>query len=109
MYNIVELSKAHAIIYKNPCLQVIIKEVLFMGWIITITIIAYFIIGFISGKIMETVAALKGYGTEAHAFIVCLFFGIIGCIYVAALPNIIQQEQNKKIIELLENAKNEKM
>lgn len=80
-----------------------------MGWIITITVIAYFIIGFISGKIMETAAALKGYGTEVHAFIVCFFLGIIGCVYVAALPDKIQQEQNQKIIALLENPKDEKM
>jgi len=31
----------------------------------------------------------------------CFWLGIIGCIYVAALPDKIQQKQNQKIIDLL--------
>lgn len=74
------------------------------GYII-LGVVVYFIIGLIIGKIMETAAALKGYGSEAHAFVICFFLGIIGCVYVAALPDKIQQEQNKRIIELLEEKK----
>lgn len=70
------------------------------GYIILI-IAVYLIIGFIIGKMMENAAADKGYGTEAHAFAMCFWLGIIGCIYVAALPDKIQQKQNQKIIELL--------
>jgi len=71
------------------------------GYII-LGIVVYFIIGLIIGKIMENAAALKGYGSEAHAFVICFFLGVIGCIYVAALPDKIQQEQNQKIIDLME-------
>lgn len=62
----------------------------------------------ISSK-MESIAALKGHGTEVHAFAMCFWLGIIGYIYVAALPDKIQQAQNQKIIELLENKENEKV
>lgn len=50
---------------------------------------------------MESVAALKGHGKEVHAFAMCFWLGIVGYIYVAALPDKIRQEQNQKIIELL--------
>lgn len=68
---------------------------------ILLVIVIYLIIGFVIGRMMENVAADKGYGTEAHAFAMCFWLGIIGCIYVAALPDKIQQKQNQKIIELL--------
>lgn len=70
------------------------------GYILLIVVV-YLIIGFIIGRMMENAAADKGYGTEAHAFAMCFWLGIIGCIYVAALPDKIQQKQNQKIIELL--------
>lgn len=68
---------------------------------ILLTIAVYLVIGYIIGKKMENVATEKGYGTEAHAFAMCFWLGIIGCIYVAALPDKIQQNQNQQIIELL--------
>lgn len=70
------------------------------GYILLVVVI-YLIFCFIIGRMMENVAADKGYGTEAHAFAMCFWLGIIGCIYVAALPDKIQQKQNQKIIELL--------
>ncbi len=70
--------------------------------IISLAVVAYLIIAMIIGRKMEDVAALKGYGEDAHAFAMCFWLGIIGCIYVAALPDKIQQGQNQKIIELLE-------
>lgn len=75
------------------------------GYIILVIVI-YLIIGLIIGRMMENVAADKGYGTEAHAFAMCFWLGVIGCIYVAALPDKIQQEQNQKIIKLLSNEEN---
>lgn len=70
------------------------------GYIVLVVAI-YLIIGFIVGKMMENAAADKGYGTEAHTFAMCFLLGVIGCIYVAALPDKIQQKQNQKIIDLL--------
>ena len=52
---------------------------------------------------MQDVAEEKGYEKDATVFHMCFWFGIIGCIYVAALPDRIQQEQNAKIIKLLKN------
>lgn len=68
---------------------------------ILLIIAIYLIIGYIIGKKMENAATEKGYGTEAHVFAMCFWLGIIGCIYVAALPDKIQQNQNQQIIELL--------
>ena len=64
--------------------------------IIVVLIINYFI-----AQKGEYVAELKGYGKEIKAFSMCFWFGILGFIYVAALPDQIQQEQNLKIIKLL--------
>ena len=69
--------------------------------------IAYFL-----GKRAEYVAAEKGYGKEAYAFPIGFLFGFFGWIYVAALPDKIQEEQNLKIIKLLKqivNGKNQNM
>lgn len=76
-----------------------------IGYIIS-AITIYLIIDFIISRMMANVAADKGYGTEAHAFAMCFWLGVIGCIYVAALPDKIQQMQNKKIIKLLSSEEN---
>lgn len=72
-----------------------------MFGIIVLIIAIFLIVGFVIGRMMENAAALKGYGTEVHAFAMCFWLGIIGCIYVATLPDKIQQEQNQRIIDLL--------
>ena len=71
---------------------------------IGVYIIALFVVLFINYIIanhMKFVATLKGYGDDAHAWAMCFWLGIIGCIYVAALPDKIAQSQNQQIIELL--------
>lgn len=74
-----------------------------MGVFLTITaIIVGIVINFIIASMMSNVAVMKGHGKEVHAFAACFWLGIIGCIYVAALPDKIIQSQNKKIIELTE-------
>ena len=64
---------------------------------------------FIAARKFEGIAFDKGYDENASAFAMCFWLGIIGCVYVAALPDKIQQQQNQKMIELLENKENEKM
>ena len=77
---------------------------------ILISLVVYFGMNAVIATFFQNVAALKGHGKEIHAFGVVLFLGIIGCIYVAALPDKIQQEQNQQLIELLRSeADNEKM
>lgn len=70
-------------------------------WIILALIIGL-IINVAVATLMSNVAVLKGYGTEVHAFAACFWLGILGCIYVAALPDKIIQSQNQRIIELQE-------
>ena len=58
-------------------------------------------------SLMKKVAIAKGYEENNHIWSICFCLGIIGYLYVIALPDLIQQSQNQKIIKLLE-AKNEK-
>lgn len=48
---------------------------------------------------MKKVAILKGYGDDAHAWAICFCLGILGGIYVVALPDLIQQSQNQQILD----------
>ncbi len=50
---------------------------------------------------MKKAAILKGYGDDAHAWAMCFWLGIIGGIYVIALPDLVQQGQNQQIISML--------
>lgn len=72
-----------------------------MAIIVVLAAVVVIVIDVVIAKKMESVAALKGHGEEVHAFAMCFWLGIVGYIYVAALPDKIQQEQNQKIIELI--------
>ena len=61
-----------------------------------IAIIVGIIIRYIIAKKFENVAKLKGYGSEMHSFAMCFWLGIIGCIYVAALPKINTKEESDR-------------
>ena len=52
---------------------------------------------------MNKVAVAKGYGEEAHAIALCLFFGVMGCLYIIALPDKDLKAQNDIIILLLKS------
>ncbi|MDF2887294.1 MAG: hypothetical protein K0R23_1679 [Lacrimispora sp.] len=52
---------------------------------------------------MNKAAMVKGYGEEAHAIALCLFFGIMGCLYIIALPDRKLKSQNDEIIQLLQS------
>lgn len=64
------------------------------------------LIHFIFANLMQKVAARKGYGNNAHAWAMCFWLGIVGGIYVIALPDLIRQNQNQQMIELLKNISN---
>lgn len=66
-------------------------------------VIVLFVIQIIIALYMSEVAIMKGY--ERGAFLLCMFLGIFGCLYVISLPDKVLQEQNKKIIKLLEEIK----
>ena len=65
-------------------------------------IIAIFVANIVLAYKMSEVAAMKGYGDEVHAWAWCFWLGIFGYIYVLSLPDKVTQEQNQRIIELLE-------
>ena len=51
--------------------------------------------------LMGEAAKKKGYGEEAHIFAICFWLGIVGYLYVIALPDLTQRKQLDKIIKLL--------
>lgn len=74
-----------------------------MGTVLIISIIVIgIVINFAVATLMSNVAVMKGHGPEVHAFAACFWLGVLGCIYVAALPDKILQSQNQRIIELSE-------
>lgn len=74
--------------------------------LVFIVLVVYVIINFIIAQKMQSVAILKGYGPEAHIFSTVFWLGIIGlcivgCIYVAALPDKVLRSQSQEILESL--------
>ena len=65
-------------------------------------LVVYFVWNLIMAKTMEKIARQKGYGEEFNAFMMCFWLGMIGCLYVIALPDLKQQKQLDKIIKLLD-------
>lgn len=64
-------------------------------------------INYLVAKKFESIAFTKGYTTEVHAFAMCFWLGMIGYIYVLALPNLIMMGQNKDMIDSLRSIKND--
>jgi len=62
----------------------------------------------ILAKKFENIAFQKGYAKkEPYLFAMCFLLGLVGYIYVLALPDLTLQKQNEKIISLLEQNKSE--
>ena len=70
-------------------------------WTVFVTILPYILIACVLlaihifiAKMMERTAKLKGH-KKSHAFALCFWFGILGYIYVACLPDLkLQQLQD---------------
>ncbi len=73
---------------------------------IILMILVGLVVQAIYASLMNKAAARKGYGDDAHAWAMCFWLGIIGGVYVIALPDLIQQNQNQQIIELLKERRN---
>lgn len=59
-----------------------------MVYIIILSGIIGLIINIVAAKQFESVAEMKGHRAEdVHAFAMCFWLGLIGWIYVAALPD----------------------
>ena len=51
-------------------------------------IVIILVINCIVASKFQDIAIQKGYEDSSHAFVMCLFFGIIGYLYVIALPDL---------------------
>ena len=71
--------------------------------LVAISILVAVLINAAIAFFMESAAIQKGHGKEAHAFAMCFWLGIFGCLYVIALPDLKQQKKLNKIVELLSN------
>ncbi len=77
----------------------------FIGIILSLLIICLpLIINIIIAKQGVKAAKAKGHGNEAHAFAMCFWLGIIGFVYVCALPDLVARQQRAEIIEALNKA-----
>ena len=67
----------------------------------TISVIAgiLILINIIIACMMKSVAVKKGYYDGAYAFPMCFFLGIVGCLYVVALPDIALRAEIRKLNE----------
>ena len=82
----------------------------FLGFAIYLALIIYALLiylNYIIAKKFELIAFAKGQTRAAHAFEMCFWLGIVGYLYVIALPNanydIKRLNQQKRIIELLQS------
>ncbi len=57
-----------------------------------------FILALIAKK-FEKIANQKGYGDEIHSFAMCFWFGIIGYLYVIALPDLTISRRNNQSVK----------
>ena len=61
-----------------------------------ILLVLYIIIQYNVSKLFEKIAFDKGYDESAHPFAMCFWLGIVGYIYVAAMPKLTADEIAKK-------------
>lgn len=72
-----------------------------MWYIIIVAASIGLVINAIVAGFMKDAATLKGYGEDSHIFAICFWLGLLGYLYVISLPDLITQEQNQRIIDLL--------
>lgn len=63
-------------------------------------VLVYFAVNFMFAALMNNIAIKKGY-ENSHAFALVFFFGLLGMLYVIALPDIKAQSQLEDILTLL--------
>jgi len=80
--------------------QILVSDLLVLFLVL---VVLYLIWNLIMAKTMEKIARQKGYGEEFNAFMMCFWLGMIGCLYVIALPDLKQREQLDRMIERLDS------
>lgn len=77
-----------------------------MLFVYLITLVIILVINYIAAKKFESIAIDKGYTPEdAHPFAMCFWLGIIGYLYVCAMPNKTLQSAQRQFFEDLKNNK----
>jgi hypothetical protein len=75
--------------------------------IYVLAVLVYLAVNFLFATLMNNVALQKGY-ENSHAFALVFFFGVLGMIYVLALPDLKKRAQLEDIVTLLLEKKGEK-
>ena len=70
-----------------------------MEWLLLI-VVCYFVINVAIAMSMQKIAEKKGYQQSA-AFWLTLLLGIVGCIYTAALPDLLLRKQSEDLLALI--------
>lgn len=68
--------------------------------IYALAVLVYLAANYLFATLMNNIAVEKGY-ENSHAFALVFFFGILGMLYVIALPNLKTQSQLEDILTLL--------
>lgn len=68
--------------------------------VIALTALASLAVNVLFAILMNNIAVNKGY-EKSHALVLVLFFGILGILYVIALPDLKAQSQREDILTLL--------
>lgn len=71
-----------------------------MGYIIVIGIV-YLCINIVIASMMQNIAELKGYEENRSAFVLTLLLGIVGVLYVVALPDKKLNNNIEKLIQCI--------
>ena len=77
-----------------------------MEWFILLAV-CYFVINIAMAMSMQKIAEKKGHQQSA-AFWLTLLLGIFGCVYTAALPDLVLRKQNEDLLALLLRQSGEK-
>lgn len=72
-----------------------------------LVVLVYLVVNFLFAALMNSIAIKKGY-ENSHAFALVFFFGVLGMLYVIALPNMKVQSQLEDILTLLLEKNGEK-
>ena len=63
-------------------------------------ILAYLALCYYVATLLKKVADLKGYDSSYHIFAIGFWLGIIGWMYVALLPDLVERRKKEELLEV---------
>lgn len=75
--------------------------------VIALSVLVVLAVNFLFATLMNNIAVNKGY-ENSHAFALVFFFGVLGMLYVIALPDLKAQAQREDILTILLEKNGEK-